>query len=166
MVFQADKDDSVNLTIPLVLESGQYHIRSEASPLKGKKLYFDSIWQVGGFKSNLFIFDEQEYNVTAISYYDSINNLTFDGNKRAIAWQIPFEYNSTQIDEGQVRIHEEIIIPNSLINSMNVSAFNITMNNQTFDESLFVVDPYSIDNKTIKFRLILSKIELTKLAQS
>jgi hypothetical protein len=149
MVFQVDKDDRVNLTIPFAFESGQYHIRSEVSLLEGEQLSFDSIWQAGEVKSNSIIFDEQENNVTAISYYDRINNFTFDSNKRTIAWQIPFEYNSTRIDEGQVRIHEEIIMPNSLINSMNVSAFNMTMNNQTFDESLFVVDPYSIDNKTI-----------------
>lgn len=27
--------------------------------------------------------------------------------------------------------------------------FNMTMNNKHFDESLFVVDPYTIENKTI-----------------
>jgi hypothetical protein len=115
----------------------------------GKQLSFDSVWQAGELKSKSIIFDGQENNITAISYYDRINNLTFDSNKRIIGWEIPFEYNLTRIDEGQVRIHEEIIIPNSLINSLSVSTFNITMNNQMFDESLFVVDPYTIDNKTV-----------------
>ncbi len=62
---------------------------------------------------------------------------------------VPFQYNSTIIDDGKVRVHEEVIIPNVLLKSMNASGFNMTMNNRHFDESLFIVDPFTNENETI-----------------
>lgn len=149
LLFSADSQDRVNLTIPFQLQSGQYHIRSVVTTSEGHQLSFDSVWQAGEIKSTIFPSDGQLNNVTAISYYEKIRNFSFDFKKRAFTWEIPFDYNLTRINEGQVNVHEEIIIPNSLIKSMNVSTFNMTMNNRHFDESLFVIDSYTIENKTI-----------------
>lgn len=149
LLFSADSQDRVNLTIPFQLQSGQYHIRSVVTTSEGHQLSFDSVWQAGEIKSTIFPSEGQLNNVTTISYYEKIRNFSFDSKKRAFTWEIPFDYNLTRIDEGQVNVHEEIIIPNSLIKSMNVSTFNMTMNNRHFGESLFVIDPYTIENKTI-----------------
>ena len=86
--------------------------------------------------------------ISLISYYDEINNLTFDPAKRTINWQIPFDYNVSRIDEGKVSVHEEIIIPNSFSELMHTKNFNMTMNGNYFDSSLFKIDPYTFENKT------------------
>jgi hypothetical protein len=88
-------------------------------------------------------------NLTLISYYDKINNLTFDPVNRTIGWEMPFDYNTSRIDQGKVSVHEEVIIPNKLLEFMNVSKFNMTVNDKKDKSALFNVDNYSIFNKTV-----------------
>lgn len=123
LIFHTDINDRVNLTVPFQLQSGQYHIRSVVTISKGQSLSFDSVWQVGEINNKTLVFGQRLNNVTAISYYDKIVDFSFDTGRRSFTWGVPFEYNSTRIDDGKVRVHEEIIIPNDLLKSMNASSF-------------------------------------------
>ena len=149
IIFYTDTYDNVNLTIPYHLQSGQYHVRSLVTLPNHQQLSFDTICNVGEIKSKVFTFNRNMSNVTVISYHDRINDFSFDRNNRTFTWQVPFEYNLSRIDEGKVKVHEEIIIPNYFLESLNATGFNMTMNGHHFDESLFVVDPYTIQDKTI-----------------
>ena len=148
-IFYADTYDTVNLTIPYHLQSGQYHVRSLITLPDHQQLSFDTICNVGEIKNNVFIFNRNMGNVTVISYHDRINDFSFNPNNRTFTWQVPFEYNLSRIDEGKVKVHEEIIIPNYFLESLNATGFNMTMNGHHFDEALFVIDPYTIQDKTI-----------------
>jgi hypothetical protein len=148
-IFYADTYDTVNLTIPYHLQSGQYHVRSLITLPDHQQLSFDTICNVGEIKNNVFIFNLNMGNVTVISYHDRINDFSFNPNNRTFTWQVPFEYNLSRIDEGKVKVHEEIIIPNYFLESLNATGFNMTMNGHHFDEALFVIDPYTIQDKTI-----------------
>ena len=80
-------------------------------------------------------------NITAISYHDRIDDFSFDSLSTGHLLGRPFEYNLSRIDEGgKVNVHEEVIIPNYFLESLNATGFNMTMNYYHFDESLFVVD--------------------------
>ena len=147
-IFYTDTDN-VNLTIPYHLQSGQYHVRSLITIPNHQQLSFDTICNVGEIKSKVFTFNRNMSNVTVISYHDRINDFSFDPNNRTFTWQVPFEYNLSRIDEGKVKVHEEIVISNYFLKSLNATGFNMTMNGHHFDESLFVVDPYTIQDKTI-----------------
>ena len=148
-IFYADTYDTVNLTIPYHLQSGQYHVRSLITLPDHQQLSFDTICNVGEIKNNVFIFNLNMGNVTVISYHDRINDFSFNPNNRTFTWQVPFEYNLSRIDEGRVKVHEEIIIPNYFLESLHATGFNMTMNGHHFDEALFVIDPYTIQDKTI-----------------
>jgi hypothetical protein len=139
----------MNLKLPFQLQSGQYHIRSIVTTTRDPLLSFDLILQVGAINNKTLTFGRHMINVTAISYYDKIVDFSIDIAKRTFMWGVPFEYNSTRIDDGKVSVHEEVIIPNVLLKSMNASGFNMTMNNRHFDESLFIVDPFTNENETI-----------------
>ena len=149
VIFPTDTNGRLNLTIPFQLQSGQYHIRSVITIPKYQQLSFDTIWHAGEIESKAINFNRNISNITAISYYDRINDFSFDSNNRSFTWEVPFEYNLSRIDEGKVKVHEELIIPNYFLESLNTTSFNMTMNDHHFDESLFVVDPYTIQNKTI-----------------
>lgn len=148
-ILHTDTNGNVNLTIPFQLQSGQYHVRSLITIPKQQQLSFDVICNVGEIKSKEFTFNRHMSNITAISYHDRIDDFSFDANNRTFTWQVPFEYNLSRIDEGKVRVHEEVIIPNYFLESLNATGFNMTMNDHHFGESLFVVDPYTIQDKTI-----------------
>lgn len=148
-IFYTDTNGYVNLTIPFQLQSGQYHIRSLVTIPQQPQLSFDIICNVGEIKSKLFTFNRHMNNITAISYHDRIDDFSFDPINRTFSWQVPFEYNLSRIEEGKVNVHEEVIIPNYFLESLNATGFNMTMNDHHFEESLFVVDPYTIKDKTI-----------------
>jgi hypothetical protein len=148
-IFHTDPNGQVNLTIPFQLQSGQYHICSVITIPEYQQLSFDTIWHAGEIESKAINFNRNISNITVVSYYDRINDFSFDANNRSFAWEVPFEYNLSRIDEGKVKVHEELIIPNYFLESLNTTSFNMTMNDHHFDESLFVVDPYTIQNKTI-----------------
>ena len=139
----------MNLKLPFQLQSGQYHIRSIVTTTRDPSLSFDLVLEVGAINNKTLTFGQHMINVTAISFYDKIVDFSIDIAKRAFMWGVPFEHNSTRIDDGKVRVHEEVIIPNVLLKSMNASGFNMTMNNRHFDESLFIVDPFTNENETI-----------------
>jgi hypothetical protein len=149
LIFRTNNNDNVNLTIPFRLESGQYRIRSIVDIPHEQHLSFNTIWQEGEIKSKNFTLQDQKYNITAISYYDKVINLVFNLLNKTFTWEMPFEYNRTRVDDGRVRVHQELIVPDRLIKALNGSGFNITMNGQHFDEAIFSVDPYTLKNKTI-----------------
>ena len=149
LIFRTNNNDNVNLTIPFRLESGQYRIRSIVDIPHEQHLSFNTIWQEGEIKSKNFTLQDQKYNITAISYYDKVKNLVFNPRNKTFTWEMPFEYNRTRVDDGRVRVHQELIVPDRLIKALNGSGFNITMNGQRFDEAIFSVDPYTLKNKTI-----------------
>jgi hypothetical protein len=84
-----------------------------------------------------------------ISYYNKIVDFSIDIAKRTFMWGVPFEYNSTRIDDGKVRVHEEVIISTALLKSMNPSSFNMTMNNR-----LHLSFPISTRRQTDHSRII------------
>jgi len=149
LIFRTNNNDNVNLTIPFRLESGQYRIRSIVDIPHEQHLSFNTIWQEGEIKSKNFTLQDQKYNITAISYYDKVINLVFNLLNKTFTWEMPFEYNRTRVDDGRVRVHQELIVPDRLIKALNGSGFNIGMNGQHFDEAIFSVDPYTLKNKTI-----------------
>jgi hypothetical protein len=148
-IHHTNYNDNVNLTIPFRLESGQYRIHSLVDVLHERPLFFDTVWQEGEIKSKNFTFQDHGYNITAISYYDKVKNLLFNPFNKTFSWEMPFEYNRTRVDDGGVRVHEELIIPKILIRTLNSSSFDMTMNDQHFDEALFSIDPYTLKDKTI-----------------
>ena len=125
----------------------QYHIRSIVTTTRDPSLSFDLVLQVGAINNKTLTFGQHMINVT-ISY-NKIVDFSIDIAKRTFMWGVPFEYNSTRIDDGKVRVHEEVIISTALLKSMNPSSFNMTMNNRQFDESLFIVDPFTNENEMI-----------------
>jgi hypothetical protein len=139
----------VNLTIPFQIQSGQYHVRTLITLPTQQQLSFDIVCNVGEIKSKVFTFNRHTSNITAISYHDRIDDFSFDPKNRTFTWQVPFEYNLSRIDEGEVTVHEEVIIPNYFLESLNATGFDMTMNDKRFEESLLVVDPYTIQDKTI-----------------
>jgi hypothetical protein len=141
--------DSINLSLPFRLQSGQYIIQSVAYVKNRQPLYFNSVLQIGDIESKNIFLNKQMNNITLISYYDKVIDFNFDINKRTISWKVPFEYNVTKIDQGKVNVHEEIIIPNTFLQLMHTNNFNMTLNDNYFDSSLFKIDPYTFENKTI-----------------
>jgi hypothetical protein len=156
-IYHTNNNDNVNLTIPFRLESGQYRIHSLVDVPHEQPLFFDTLWQEGEIKSKNFTVQNHGYNITAISYDDNVRSLQFNHLNKTFTWVMPFEYNRTRVNEGRVRVHEELIIPNKLIKTLNVKDKTI-VHYVPKDNALFEISNSKgtlEDNKIVQFNLAL-----------
>jgi hypothetical protein len=147
--YSSNRGDSMNLTLPYDLVSGQYRVQTMVDVGKRGPLYFESDLHIGEIESKNLLLNKIANNITAISYYNEITDLNFDANNRTISWKTPFEYNASKIEAGKGSVHEEIIIPNSFLELMRTKNFTMAINDNYSDSSLFRIDPYSFKNQTV-----------------
>ena len=55
----------------------------------------------------------KEIPVKITSYYDKLNNITFDSNATQLSFSMPFNWNLSRIKDVNIFVHEEISFPKS-----------------------------------------------------
>lgn len=172
----ADPGGAVNVRGPLLTDGGLYHIevrifgidnvRNIFVPENAPK--FDSYLSIGDISyHNLTLQSSQIYNTTLISYYDKIQDFKYDPQTQQISWSMPFDWNTTRIQDQNIFVHQEIRLPNSLIEeqfgSKSVTIFNATVNDQPLIGRALAVDPFTSTTSTIVHYLI-NKNQILELA--
>jgi len=150
-----DTSNKTNISTSNSLLSRQYRIHSVVSNQNLETLNFDTVIQVGEVKDTNFFLNDTKHNVTLISYYDRIRDFSFDPLRKTFSWQIPFEYNTTSIERGEVTLHEEIIIHNQMLASMNVSKYNMTLNDKIDEHSLTFLGTIKTDKSDPSMKFVL-----------
>src|SRR5205807_1887465 len=122
----ADQNGTINLQGPLLSQSGLYHFhvnilaieRDDSAITPDRVPRFDAWLSLGGPIHTNVTAAGRSYNLTLISYYDNIKNFTFDQGRKEMTWSIPFSWNLQHIEENNIFVHQEIIIPNSMIKEL------------------------------------------------
>ena len=166
-----DSSGTIYLRGPFLAESGLYHIHAEILGIDNDTLSleppqkFDSFLSLGGTFSSKFLYNNQVVNITIISYYDKVKNYDYVPENKTISWSTPFYWNLTQINIGNVLVHQEIKIPKSFINSTNMTSFSGTVNGKVLNSAAILIDPYSsVTDTTIHY--VIHKDTLLNLAES
>jgi len=181
--FTSHKDgiwhtQSGNITIqgPILLDSGLYHLSIKVIGLAGANLAinntdiqtiindknipkFDTWLSIADQISNHLIYNDTNYNVTVISYYDKIKD--FKPKDRIFTWEMPFDWNVSRIINQSIIVHQEIKIPQSLSNDGRFFGYNATVNNLPVGGRSVAVDPFSSKNYTT-IHLLLNKQEIVE----
>lgn len=161
----------VAVTGPLLLDGGLYHFQIEIFSIDHDRNIFtpedapkfDSYLSVGDITPVNINYNNSQYNATLISYYDQIQNFTFDESQSSLKWTMPFDWNLSRIQEQNILVHEEIRIPREL-SLFNTTRFNATVNGAPLTGRGLAVDPFaSPDDITVHF--MINKNDLIKLAQ-
>jgi hypothetical protein len=168
----ADPGGTVNIKGPVLLEGGLYHFHIEIFGIDNDRNIFipenapkfDSYLSVGDVYRNNWNYQNQVYNTTLISYYDKINNLSFDPGKKLFSWTMPFNWNLSRIEQQPIFVHEEIRLPKSWKGFGDSPRFNATVNGQTLSGRSLAIDPFSFPDAMVVHYLI-NKNDVIKLAQ-
>lgn len=139
----ADPGGTVNVRGPILIDGGLYHIQINIFGIDNDRNIFlpdtapkfDSYLSIGDISyHNLTTQDDQNYNATLISYYDEIAEFNYDPQTQQISWIMPFDWNTTRIQDQNKFVHEEIKLPNSLLEeefgSASAATFNASVNEQ------------------------------------
>lgn len=100
--------------------------------------------------------DEKNYNIGITSFYDTIEEFTFDSKNSTIKFEIPFDWKKQNIDQINV-VHHELHIPKTFAD-MLVTKYDVTLNDIPLEESAVTIDDYSEDARIV--HVVLNKKEL------
>ena len=162
----ADPGGTVNIRGPILTDGGLYHIevrifgidniRNIFTPENAPR--FDSYLSIGDITYHNLTYNGQGYNSTLISYYDEIDGFDFNPQTKQISWSMPFDWNTTRIQEQNIFVHEEIKLPNAFLEEIGASTspatFIATVNTQPLTGRALAIDPFTSNDTTIVHYLI------------
>ncbi len=163
----------VTVSGPILLTGGLYHFQIEIFGIDNDRNIFipdnapkfDAYLSVGDIFRDNIKYKNNQYNMTIISYYDRVQNFTFDGATKRISWEMPFNWDPKRIDTQKIFIHEEIKIPERFTEFIgNGTTFDASVEGQKLLGRSVVLDPYTDENNLI-IHLLINKGDLLKLIE-
>jgi hypothetical protein len=168
-----EKAGNITYKTPEIFDGGLYHIRiiifaigrPDAAFNEGDAPTFNSWLSIGTETSKVIRFNDDTYDTFFISYYDVINDITFDENKKIISWSIPFDWDLTKLANAQnIFVHQEIKLPKSM-NALNIESMpSASVNGHPLAGRSLALDPYSYADLMV-VHVLLSKDQLLQIAQ-
>jgi hypothetical protein len=167
----ADPGGTVNIQGPLFLQGGLYHFRVEIFGVDNiRNIFtdenipeFDSWLSVGDVFTEGIDYQGQSYNTTIISYYDRVRDFNFDASNQQFAWSMPFDWNTSRIEDTNIFVHEEVKIPKSLAGIGDASSFTATVNANPISGRMLAVDPYS-SQQELTLHYLINKNDIINMA--
>jgi hypothetical protein len=100
--------------------------------------------------------------IRLISFYDQINNFSYDTQKGIFNFAIPFNWSSDSINQT-ITVHEEFIFYKDFKFLMNTN-FSAYVNNIRLDDRILTVDDYSSDTQRI-IHIVINQSDLLQLSK-
>ncbi|MEC8529615.1 MAG: peptidase [Thermoproteota archaeon] len=145
---------------PIFEKGGLYNVKvsieGATSPrsLVAQPLYFDTFVSVAQ-DQNFFIktAEAAEVPVTVKTYYDDVENFTYNQGNNAISFDMPFDWDPEYIELVQM-VHEEIRVPKSFDPYNPETSFKGYVDGIEVDQRVLVMDPYSSETENIVHFLV------------
>ena len=131
-------DSLVTASGPIFIKGGLYHfivrietVDSDSTLLPdNQEPIYDSWLSIGIVVDQQIDLNGKHIPIKVISYYDKINNVTFQPSNKLFTWSMPFNWNLTRIKQQPIFVHEEIRLPKSWKGFGDSAQFNATVNGQ------------------------------------
>jgi len=145
---------------PIFEKGGLYNVKvsieGATSPrsLVAQPLNFDTFVSVAQDQS-FFIktAEAAEVPVTVKTYYDDVENFTYNQGNNAISFDMPFDWDPEYIELVQM-VHEEIRVPKSFDPYNPETSFKGYVDGVEVDQRVLVMDPYSSETENIVHFLV------------
>jgi len=145
---------------PIFEKGGLYNVKvsieGATSPrsLVAQPLNFDtfvSVAQDQGFFIKTA--SAEEIPVTVKTYYDDVENFSFNQSNNAISFDMPFDWSPEYVELVQV-VHEEIRVPKSFEPYNPETSFKGYVDGVEVDQRVLLIDPYSSETENIVHFLV------------
>jgi hypothetical protein len=158
---------------PVLSQGGLYHFGIEIFGIDNVRNIFmpenaprfDSYLSIGDVSTSNLTYGNQNYNSTLISYYDRIQNFTFEPKDLEAKWIMPFNWNVSRIKSQNIFVHEEIKFPKSFSEFSNSTIFSGTVNGQPVVGRSLAIDPFTSE-KALIIHFLLNKNDIIKFAEN
>ena len=149
----------VTISSPVLSEGGLYHfgieifgidnVRNIFQPENAPR--FDSYLSIGDVHSINLTYGNKVYNSTLISYYDKVQNFTFEPENLKVRWEMPFNWNVSRIKANNIFVHEEISIPKP--SPFANQSYSGEVNGIPLPAKMLMIDPTNSTKDVIHFMI-------------
>ena len=161
-------NDPVFVTGPIFLNSGLYHfivriatVDSDTGVLPAdQQRIYESWFSIGNTKHEQIDIDGKNIPIKIVSYYDRLNNFTFDNKSKQMQFDMPFNWDTRRINNTSIFVHEEIYVPKPNAFTANKSLSG-TVNGINVSKDI-MIDPSQPDKDVI--HVMLPKDTIIQLA--
>jgi hypothetical protein len=161
-------NDPVIVTGPIFLNSGLYHfivrvatVDSDTGVLPAdQQRIYESWFSIGNTKHEQIDIDGKNIPIKIVSYYDRLNNFTFDNKSKQMQFDMPFNWDMRRINNTSIFVHEEVYIPKPNAFTANKSLSG-TVNGINVSKDI-MIDPSQPDKDVI--HVMLPKDTIIQLA--
>jgi hypothetical protein len=168
----ADPGGTVNIRGPIFLEGGLYHFGIDILGIDSiRELFrpdevqsFDSWLSVGDVFTESVQYDGNSYDTTIISYYDRVQEFGFSEGNKTFSWSMPFDWNTSRIDQTTIFVHEEVQVPKAMQGIGDSISFSATVNGFPIKGRQVVIDPYTSETDLV-LHYLLNKDDILSLAE-
>jgi hypothetical protein len=168
--FTGTENSPVVATGPIFSEGGLYHFIVRITTIDydrsfipdDKQPIYDGWLSIGStVNQQVSLSDGKQIPIQIISYYDDIKDFTFDPSKKQILFTMPFNWNTTRMEEQQqLMVHQEVSIPKGT--SLASQSYTGAINGIDVTKNL-MVDPSNSTRNVIHF--MLPKPAVIQIAQ-
>jgi small nuclear ribonucleoprotein (snRNP)-like protein len=149
---------------PVFLEGGLYHFIVRIVTIDfdrtiipdDKQPVYDAWLSVGLTEEEQITIHGKQIPIQILSYYDKINDFTFDESKMQMEFTMPFDWNTTRLEKNKVLVHQEITVPKSSEFAAN-RAYAGTVNDVDVTTNV-VLDDTDPQNDIIHFMIPKSQV--------
>lgn len=149
----------VTISSSVLSEGGLYHfgieifgidnVRNIFQPENAPR--FDSYLSIGDVHSINLTYGNKDYNSTLISYYDKVQNFTFEPENLKLRWEMPFDWNVSRMRENNIFVHEEISIPKP--SPFANQSYSGEVNGIPLPAKMLMIDPTNSTKDVIHFMI-------------
>ena len=153
--------DTGDITIagPVLSEGGLYHFAIEIFGIDNVRNIFqpenaprfDSYLSIGDVLATNLTYGNKDYNSTLISYYDKVQNFTFEPENLKARWEMPFDWNVSRIKANNIFVHEEISIPKP--SPFANQSYSGEVNGIPLPAKMLMIDPTNSSKDVVHFMI-------------
>lgn len=153
--------DTGDITIagPVLSEGGLYHFAIEIFGIDNVRNIFqpenaprfDSYLSIGDVHATNLTYGNKVYNSTLISYYDKVQNFTFEPENLKVRWEMPFNWNVSRIKANNIFVHEEIWFPKP--SPFANQSYSGEVNDIPLPANMLMIDPTNSSKDVVHFMI-------------
>ena len=167
--YTGDMEHPVSATGPIFAEGGLYHfiVTIETIDFDTTFLPIDKQPVYEGWLSVGYSIDKDleingtAYPVNAISYYDALNNFTYDSMDNELKFSMPFDWNLDRLKKVNLYVHEELSLPKP--SPLAANGYQGTINNIDLKPNSLLVDRTNSSKDVV--HIMLTKPVVLDIAQ-
>jgi hypothetical protein len=153
---------------PIFLSGGLYKFHIEILTINADSnklpnpVKFDAAISIAEKTNYPISYQDKDYSIGVMSYYDTIGDFAFDEESRAMSFTMPYDWSPENIAQTNV-VHQEIHIPKTFPELL-VTKYDGMINGIPIPKSAITVDDFTTDSRIV--HIVLNQKDLYEIVGS